>query len=100
MLDGLKGDDYSFADVVLNARERCEARFKTGAREAVVEGTDWTWEDEMNLLNDELVSVGDQCRKDETKKMVNAIEVSCPRGDIPNPVLKCHILAPLQETNL
>ncbi|KAF7966477.1 hypothetical protein HWV62_43561 [Athelia sp. TMB] len=74
MLDGLKGDDYSFADVVSNARERCEARFKTGAREAVVEGTDWTWEDEMNLLNDELVSVGDQCRKDETKKMVNAIE--------------------------
>ncbi|KZP19790.1 root hair defective 3 GTP-binding protein [Athelia psychrophila] len=74
MLDGLTGVEYSFADVVAKARERCETRFKTGAQEAVVEGTDWTWDDEMNLLNDEIVAVGDQCRKDETKKMVNLIE--------------------------
>jgi hypothetical protein len=41
----------------------------------MVEGTDWTWEDEFVLLKEEMASVGDQCRKDETKKMVNTIEV-------------------------
>lgn len=76
MLDGLKGEDYSFADVVAKAQQRCESRFKSGAQEAVVEGTDWSWEEEMSLLNDEIVIVGDQCRKDETKKMINLIEVS------------------------
>lgn len=91
MLDGLKGDDYSFADVVAKARERCETRFKTGAQEAVVEGTDWTWDDEMNLLNDEIVSVGDQCRKDETKKMINLIEVSYSKIPILDAALICYL---------
>lgn len=75
MLDGLKGEGYSFADVVSAARERCLTRFETGAKEALVEDTDWTWEDEMISLKEEVGSVADQCRKDETKKMVNLIEV-------------------------
>jgi hypothetical protein len=76
MLDGLHGEGYSFADVVLAARDRCLGRFETGAKEALVEDTDWTWEDEMISLKEEVGSVADQCRKDETKKMVNLIEVS------------------------
>lgn len=75
MLDGLHGEGYSFADVVLAARDRCLGRFETGAKEALVEDTDWTWEDEMISLKEEVGSVADQCRKDETKKMVNLIEV-------------------------
>lgn len=75
MLDGLKGDEYSFADVVQKARDRCEGRFKEGAAEALVEGTEWSWEEELELLKEEVGLVGDQCRKDETKKMVNLIEV-------------------------
>ncbi|KAJ7187746.1 RHD3/Sey1 [Mycena filopes] len=74
MLDGLHGEGYSFADVVLSARERCLGRFEAGAKEATVEETDWTWEDEMISLKEEVGSVADQCRKDETKKMVNLIE--------------------------
>ncbi|KZP11511.1 RHD3-domain-containing protein [Athelia psychrophila] len=73
-LDGLKGDNYHFANVVAKARERCETRFKISAQEAVVEGTDWTWDEEMNLLRNEIVAVGDQCRKDETEKMLDIIE--------------------------
>ena len=38
-------------------------------------GTDWVWEDEMESLKEEITHVADQCRKDETKKMVNLIEV-------------------------
>jgi len=73
---GLKVDGYNFADVVTKARADAEALFSDGAREAViVEGdTTWQWEEELRLLRDEIRSVADQLRKDETKKMVNAIE--------------------------
>lgn len=74
MLDGLHGEGYNFADVVLEARKRCKERFVSEANEALVEGTDWRWEEELELLEEEVKSVADQCRKDETKKMVNLIE--------------------------
>ncbi|KAJ7282812.1 RHD3/Sey1 [Mycena rebaudengoi] len=74
MLDGLHGEGYNFAEVVLKARARCLGRFETGAKEAMVEGTDWVWEDELESLKEEVGLVADQCRKDETKKMVNLIE--------------------------
>ncbi|KAH7927542.1 root hair defective 3 GTP-binding protein [Leucogyrophana mollusca] len=74
MLDGMRGDEYNFADVVGKARDKCETRFTEGAKEALLEDTDWTWEDELELLREEVNNVADQCRKDETKKMVNLIE--------------------------
>ncbi|KAK1225646.1 Dynamin-like GTPase that mediates homotypic ER fusion [Marasmius sp. AFHP31] len=76
ILSGLKGDDYDFAVVVSKAKTQCEQRFTEGAMEAVVdpESTQWSWEDELELLKEEVKSVADQCRKDETKKMINAIE--------------------------
>lgn len=76
MLDGMRGEEYSFADVVLKARQQCEGRFTAGAEEAMIEDTDWSWEEELQLLEEEVSSVADQCRKDETKKMLNQIEVS------------------------
>ena len=74
---GLKVEGYNFADVVTKARAGAEGRFSDGAREAVVVEGDstWQWEEELRLLRDEIRSVADQLRKDETKKMVNAIEV-------------------------
>ena len=80
IVTGLKVDGYNFADVVTKARAGAEALFCDGAREAVVveEDTTWQWEEELRLLRDEIRSVADQLRKDETKKMVNAIEV-CDR---------------------
>jgi hypothetical protein len=77
---GLKVDGYNFADVVSEARAGAETRFSDGARESVVVEGDavWQWEEELRLLRDEIQSVADQLRKDETKKMVNAIEV-CDR---------------------
>jgi hypothetical protein len=77
ILDGLKGDSYDFAQVVHKARQTWEGKFVESAKEAVVEtGEAWAWEDELELLKEEVRSVADQCRKDETKKMVNLIEVS------------------------
>ncbi|TRM70209.1 RHD3/Sey1 [Schizophyllum amplum] len=74
MMDGMKGDSYSFADIISSARTTCETRFTEGAKEALLEDTDWVWEDELELLREEVRSVADQCRKDETKKMINQIE--------------------------
>ncbi|KZP11504.1 RHD3-domain-containing protein [Athelia psychrophila] len=73
-LDGLKGDNYCFANVVANARKRCEKRFKTSALKAILGTSGWTWDDEMNMLSDEVTTFVDQCRRDETKKMLDLIE--------------------------
>lgn len=75
LLNGLRGETYDFAHVVSKAREQCEGRFSEGAKEALVEDTDWTWIDEFESLKEEMRGVADQCRKDETKKMLNLIEV-------------------------
>ena len=75
MIDGMKGDGYNFAEIVSKARRRSEETFSSSAKEALLEGTDWRWEDELDLLKDEVRQVADQCRKDETKKMINSIEV-------------------------
>lgn len=74
LLEGLKGEEYDFGDVVLKARGKWEGRFEDGARETFLEDTDWSWEDELGSLKEEIGSVADQCRKDETKKMINRIE--------------------------
>lgn len=75
MLDGLRGETYNFADVVSKAQAECERTFSEVAKEALVEDTDWSWEDELESLKEEVQAVADQCRKDETKKMLNLIEV-------------------------
>ncbi|KAF8070100.1 RHD3/Sey1 [Lyophyllum atratum] len=74
MLEGLRGESYNFADVVYKAQGRCVDTFSATAQEALVEGTDWAWEDELESLKEEVRAVADQCRKDETKKMLNLIE--------------------------
>ena len=73
--DALRGDSYNFADVVNDARSACEKAFVSGAKEALLKDTDWTYEDELELLKQEIKLVADQCRADETKKMVNQAEV-------------------------
>ena len=71
----MRGESYNFAEVVKAAKARLEKRFVEAGKEALVEGTDWSYEEEFGLLTEEVKSVADQCRKDETKKMVNVIEV-------------------------
>ena len=92
MHEGMRGENYNFAEIVAAARERCEAAFDAGAREAVPadgeEGAQWTYDDEFALLREEMSSVADQCRRDETKKMVNVVEVST-----------CHIVSSFGDRN-
>lgn len=81
IVDGQRGEGYSFADIVSRAREHSETTFTRGAQEAIVEGTDWSWEDELDLLKEEVSNIADQFRKDETKKMINVIEVRWIRAN-------------------
>lgn len=74
LVEGLRGEDYSFASVVSQAHQKCESTFSVGAKEALLEDTDWTWVDELDLLKEEIGHVADQCRKDETKKLLNQAE--------------------------
>ena len=76
IVEGIKDDKYNFADIVSNARQRSENTFMNGAKEALIEGTDWSWQEELRLLEEEVQHVANQFRKDETKKMLNSIEVS------------------------
>ncbi|KAI5118453.1 hypothetical protein M0805_006272 [Coniferiporia weirii] len=74
MVEGMRVEGYNFADVCLEAEGRCEKCFVDGAEEAKLEDTDWAWEDELELLREEIGIVSNQCRADETKRMVNLIE--------------------------
>lgn len=52
--------------------------------EIQLKDTDWQFDDELALLRDDVKLIADQCRVDETKKMVNAIEVraTTPSGTL------------------
>jgi len=75
MLDALRGESYNFAEIVSGSRSKFEKAFLTGAKELSIEGVDWSYDEEYSLFQEEVQLVADQCRKDETKKMVNSIEV-------------------------
>jgi hypothetical protein len=80
---GLEVDGYDFADVVGRARACAEARFVDGAREAVVVegGGAWQWEETFQSLRAEIWSIIFQLRTDETKKVVDTIEVRDKRSN-------------------
>jgi protein SEY1 len=40
-----------------------------------VKDTDWSYEDELESLKEDITLIANQLRSDETKKMVNLIEV-------------------------
>ena len=75
MLEALRGESYNFAEIVSGGRSKFEKAFLTGAKELSIEGVDWSYDEEYSLFQEEIQLVADQCRKDETKKMVNSIEV-------------------------
>lgn len=75
MLDGMKGETYNFAEIVNTARTKYEGIFLSSSQELLLKDTQWSYEEEQSLFHDEIRIVADQCRRDETKKMVNLIEV-------------------------
>ncbi|KAG9024686.1 Dynamin-like GTPase that mediates homotypic ER fusion [Tulasnella sp. JGI-2019a] len=91
LVDGVRvSGDYDFGAIVVNARQNAESAFETEARECAGLGPlgikeepghetqpldpDWAHDEEFDQLKHEMGLVADQFRKDETKKMINAIE--------------------------
>lgn len=59
-----------------DARDRCENRFKRAAENFWVEGTEWSWEDELVALNEDLSNITERVRQDAIMDIVSEIEVS------------------------
>ncbi|ODN80608.1 protein SEY1 [Cryptococcus amylolentus CBS 6039] len=79
IVKGVKEPGYDFREVVEEGKLRARERFLEGAREVKVEETDWEFEHELALLDEDLKIIADKCRADETKKMVNLIERNVKR---------------------
>jgi hypothetical protein len=75
LLDGLRGKEYSFVEVVGKARMRSKDIFTDGAKEAMVEedAAKWNWEQELGSLEEEIGVVEDQRKKDEMRKVLRYV---------------------------
>ena len=72
--DGLKVEGYDFAKVVLETKARAEDDFLKGAKEVHLADTDWSYDESFTQLQEDIVSIADLLRIEETKKMVLVIE--------------------------
>lgn len=70
------GKDNDFANAIGRAKRECEENFLAVAQEACVDEKEWSWEEELSLLREEMGAVAEVFRKDETKKVVNLVERS------------------------
>ncbi|CAO1629264.1 unnamed protein product [Jaminaea pallidilutea] len=103
----LRGEGYDFARVVGEEREKALRAFEMGAARIKLESTDWTFDEELADLTKEIDEVADQCRAEETKKMVLRIERNVKRDLAeptelalarPTPVMWDQILAAFTDT--
>lgn len=74
VLERLRGENYDFADVVSGERSRALAKFAAAAKAVQLADTDWNVEEETQQLESAIDAIADQCRADETKKMLTLIE--------------------------
>ncbi|KAI5475047.1 GTP-binding protein Sey1 [Pseudohyphozyma bogoriensis] len=72
--DGLKVDGYDFAEVVKATRKTAEEEFVKGAKEVKLDETEWSYEESLEQLREDVVAIADLLRVEETKKMVAVIE--------------------------
>ncbi|PWN26932.1 root hair defective 3 GTP-binding protein [Jaminaea rosea] len=79
VLDKLRGEGYDFASVVSTERERALTTFEKNADHMCLDETDWSYEDELDQLRVNITEIADQCRREETKKMVLQIERNVKR---------------------
>lgn len=74
VLEKLRGENYDFSTVVSSERKKALIAFETGATAIKLKDTDWAYDDEYEQLKQSVDDIADQCRAEETKKMVLQIE--------------------------
>lgn len=75
----LKAPSYDFAEVVSRCTREARETFVETAKEATLEGSEWDYTTELDSLDEDLQTIADRSRADETKKMVNGIERTVKR---------------------
>jgi hypothetical protein len=72
----LKKASYNFSEVVATCLNQATDVFLTGAKEMVLDDTDWSYTHELAILEEEFDQVSTKARADEFKKMSKALTVS------------------------
>jgi hypothetical protein len=89
-VNGVKQAGFDFLKLVDEGRARERQRFVDGAKgmyfldedskadlvEVTIEGTTWDYTSELKLLDEAMETTTEVFRGEETKKMINAIDVS------------------------
>ena len=70
----LKKEGYNFAKVVLNAKEKVMEKFDKEAQAVMVEGTDWTYDHDRELLVNDIDEQASRLRKDEISRVLDRLE--------------------------
>ncbi|SAL99564.1 hypothetical protein [Absidia glauca] len=69
----LKKASYNFSEVVATSLNQATDVFLTGAKEMVLDDTDWSYTHELAILEEEFDQVSTKARADEFKKMSKAL---------------------------
>ncbi|PWZ03424.1 root hair defective 3 GTP-binding protein [Testicularia cyperi] len=72
--------NYDFGQVVGSERKAAQTKFSVAARAVLLPDTDWTVDEEEAQLEQEIQSIADTMRVEETKKMVAQIERNFKRS--------------------
>lgn len=74
VLEKLRGEGYDFSTVVSSERTKALGSFEAGANLIKLADTDWSYDEEFEQLKQNVGDIADQCRAEETKKMILQIE--------------------------
>ena len=74
--NAIKQEGYDFAQVVRQAKDDAEKEFKLESDKIELEESGWSREEQETLFKEDLESVAELLRKEETRKMIAIIEAS------------------------
>ncbi|CAO1617569.1 unnamed protein product [Parajaminaea phylloscopi] len=84
VIEKLRGEGYDFAQVVGEERRKALDTFERHASQIRLADTDWSFEDDLQELQESITEIANQCKAEETKKMVLQIERNIKR-DVAEP---------------
>lgn len=74
---GTKGQNVDFATQLKAVQTEIMDYFVKVAGDSVLEGTDWSYDEMVRELEDDLSELGNKVRQDELKRAIELQEVSC-----------------------
>lgn len=74
LTEKMRSGNYDFMEVETEARARAEEYFSIGAQAVLLSETDWSFQDDLAQLRDDLTEIASKQRAEEIKKMVASLE--------------------------